>query len=183
MTFAQLTKFKNYGIIIPEDKGKGDKNMKLLLTFVILSILNVVFSTIKSLITVKGSPVCASLVSAFYYGYYNVVLVYTVSDFPLWQKVIVTFACNLVGVYLVKWAEAKTRKDRLWEIRGTIKDDVDAAMCIEMLTTSDIPFNYIDVTKYVIFNCYSATQEDSLKIKDIFERCNAKYFATEGKEL
>lgn len=157
--------------------------MKLLITFVILSILNVVFSTIKSLITVKGSPMCASLVSAIYYGYYNVVLVYTVSDFPLWQKVIVTFACNLIGVYLVKWAEVKTRKDRLWEIRGTIKDDVDAAMCIEMLSTSDIPFNYIDVTKYVIFNCYSATQEDSLKIKDIFERCNAKYFATEGKEL
>ncbi len=157
--------------------------MKLLITFVILSILNVVFSTVKSLITVKGSPVCASLVSALYYSYYNVVLIYTVADFPLWQKVIVTFACNLIGVYLVKWAEVKTRKDRLWEIRGTIKDDVDAAMCIEMLTTSDIPFNYIDVTKYVIFNCYSATQEDSLKIKDIFERCNAKYFATEGKEL
>lgn len=157
--------------------------MKLLITFVILSILNVVFSTVKSLITVKGSPVCASLVSALYYSYYNVVLIYTVADFPLWQKVIVTFACNLIGVYLVKWAEVKTRKDRLWEIRGTIKDDVDAAMCIEMLSTSDIPFNYIDVTKYVIFNCYSATQEDSLKIKDIFERCNAKYFATEGKEL
>lgn len=157
--------------------------MKLLITFVILSILNVVFSTVKSLITVKGSPVCASLVSALYYSYYNVVLIYTVADFPLWQKVIVTFACNLIGVYLVKWAEVKTRKDRLWEIRGTIKDDVDAAMCIEMLSTSDIPFNYIDVTEYVIFNCYSATQEDSLKIKDIFERCNAKYFATEGKEL
>lgn len=157
--------------------------MKLLITFVILSILNVVFSTVKSLITVKGSPICASLVSALYYSYYNVVLIYTVADFPLWQKVIVTFACNLIGVYLVKWAEVKTRKDRLWEIRGTIKDDVDAAMCIEMLSTSDIPFNYIDVTKYVIFNCYSATQEDSLEIKDIFERCNAKYFATEGKEL
>lgn len=126
---------------------------------------------------------CASLVSALYYSYYNVVLIYTVADFPLWQKVIVTFACNLIGVYLVKWAEVKTRKDRLWEIRGTIKDDVDAAMCIEMLSTSGIPFNYIDVTKYVIFNCYSATQEDSLEIKDIFERCNAKYFATEGKEL
>ena len=157
--------------------------MKLLLTFVILSILNVVFSTIKSIITVQGSPMCASLVSAFYYGYYTVVLVYTVSDFPLWQKVIVTFVCNLVGVYLVKWAEVKTRKDRLWEIRGTIKNLEDADECVELLKAADIPFNYIDVTKYVIFNCYSATQEDSLKIKNIFEKCNAKYFATEGKEL
>ena len=157
--------------------------MSPLIIFILLTIFNVIFSTIKTIVTLKGTPFIASLISALYYGLYVVVLVYTVSDFPLWQKVIVTFTCNLIGVYLVKWAEAKTRKDRLWEIRGTIKDDVDAAMCIEMLTTSDIPFNYIDVTKYVIFNCYSATQEDSLKIRDIFERCNAKYFATEGKEL
>lgn len=157
--------------------------MSPLIIFILLTIFNVIFSTIKSIVTLKGTPFIASLISALYYGLYVVVLVYTVSDFPLGQKVIVTFTCNLIGVYLVKWAEAKTRKDRLWEIRGTIKDDVDAAMCIEMLTTSDIPFNYIDVTKYVIFNCYSATQEDSLKIRDIFERCNAKYFATEGKEL
>lgn len=157
--------------------------MKLLITFVILSILNVVFATVKSLITVKGSPLCASLVSALYYGYYNVVLIYTVSDFPLWQKIAVTFVCNLVGVYLVKWAEVKTRKDRLWEIRGTIKNPVEAAKCIDMLNAEDVPFNYIDVNKYVIFNCYSATQADSTTIKRIFEQCNAKYFATEGKEL
>lgn len=157
--------------------------MKLLITFVILSILNVVFSTIKSIVTIKSSPLCASLVSALYYSYYNIVLIYTVADFPLWQKVLVTFACNLVGVYAVKWAEVKTRKDRLWEIRGTIKSLEDADECVELLKAADIPFNYIDVTKYVIFNCYSATQEDSVKIKTIFEKCNAKYFATEGKEL
>lgn len=157
--------------------------MKLLITFVILSILNVMFSTVKSIVTVKGSPMCASLISAIYYGFYTIVLVYTVADFPLWQKVLVTFVCNLVGVYIVKWAEGKTRKDRLWEIRGTIKNPTDATKCMDMLNAEDIPFNYIDVTKYVIFNCYSATQADSATIKDIFERCNAKYFATEGKEL
>lgn len=157
--------------------------MKLLTTFVILSILNVVFSTIKSITTVKSSPLCASLISALYYSYYNIVLIYTVADFPLWQKVAVTFACNLVGVYLVKWAEAKTRKDRLWEIRGTIKDPRDVTKCMEILNKEQIPYNYIDVTKYVIFNCYSATQADSTVIKNAFEQCNAKYFATEGKEL
>ena len=157
--------------------------MSPLIIFILLTIFNVIFSTIKSIVTLKGTPFIASLISALYYGLYVVVLVYTVSDFPLWQKVIVTFACNLVGVYLVKWAEVKTRKERLWEIRGTIKNLEDADECVELLKAADIPFNYIDVTKYVIFNCYSATQEDSLKIKNIFEKCNAKYFATEGKEL
>ena len=157
--------------------------MSPLIIFILLTIFNVIFSTIKSIVTLKGTPFIASLISALYYGLYVVVLVYTVSDFPLWQKVIVTFACNLVGVYLVKWAEVKTRKDKLWEIRGTIKNLEDADECMELLKAADIPFNYIDVTKYVIFNCYSTTQEDSLKIKNIFEKCNAKYFATEGKEL
>ena len=85
--------------------------MDLLMIFIILSIINVIFSTIKSIVTVKGGAVSASLLSALYYGYYNIVLIYTVAEFPLWQKVVVTFGCNLVGVFVVKWAEEKARKD------------------------------------------------------------------------
>ena len=51
--------------------------MNLLFIFVGLSIINVVFSTIKSITTIKSSPLVASLVSAVYYGYYNVVLIST----------------------------------------------------------------------------------------------------------
>ena len=81
----------------------------LILIFTALTIVNVVFSTIKSIITIKGGAFSASLISALYYGYYNIVLIYTVADFPLWQKVIVTFGCNLVGVFAVKYAEEKAR--------------------------------------------------------------------------
>ena len=157
--------------------------MKLLLLFIVLSILNVVFSTIKSIITIKGKPWSASLVSALYYGYYNIVLIYTVADFPLWQKVLVTFACNLAGVYAVKWAEEKARKDKLWKIEATIKDPEDANFCSHLLEINDIPFNYVDIRKYTLFNCYCATSVESKKVKTIFETCNAKYFASEGKEL
>ena len=81
--------------------------MDLLMIFIILSIINVIFSTIKSIVTVKGGAVSASLLSALYYGYYNIVLIYTVAEFPLWQKVVVTFGCNLVGVFVVKWARPR----------------------------------------------------------------------------
>ena len=99
--------------------------MKLLFIFTILTIVNVIFSTIKSIVTIKCGKTVASLISALYYGYYNIVLIYTVADFPLWQKVAVTFFCNLVGVWLVKWGEEKARKDRLWKVEATVLKVID----------------------------------------------------------
>jgi hypothetical protein len=150
--------------------------------FIGLSIVNVVFSTIKSIVTIKGGPFVASMVSALYYGYYNIVLIYTVADFPLWQKVVATFGCNLVGVYVVKYAEAKSRKDKLWRVESTIKPDkkdVFEAYCKE----HDIPYNYVNIEKYYLFNFYCATQQESAKVKKLLDAHDAKYFVNESKNL
>lgn len=155
---------------------------KLLMIFIGLSIVNVVFSTIKSIVTIKGSPFVASMVSALYYGYYNIVLIYTVADFPLWQKVIVTFGCNLVGVFAVKYAEEKARKDKLWRVESTIKPDkkdVFEMYCKE----HDIPYNYVNIEKYILFNFYCATQGESGKVKKLLDAHDAKYFVNESKNL
>lgn len=58
--------------------------MNVLILFSLLTVVNVIFSTIKSIVTIKSGKTVASLISAGYYGYYNVVLIYTVADFPLW---------------------------------------------------------------------------------------------------
>ena len=94
--------------------------MNMLILFSFLTIINVVFSTIKSIVTIKSGKTVAALISAGYYGYYNIVLIYTVADFPLWQKVVVTFLANLIGVWIVKWGEEKARKDKLWKVEATI---------------------------------------------------------------
>ena len=155
--------------------------MNLLLIFIGLSIINVVFSTIKSITTIKSSPLVASLVSAVYYGYYNVVLIYTVSDFPLWQKVLITALCNFVGVFIVKWIEAKRRKDRLWEVRATIPAEYTDTLHEAL---SLIPHNYIaNIGKYTIFNIYCATQKESSAVKATLDLYHAKYFVSESKEL
>ena len=155
--------------------------MNLLFIFIGLSIINVVFSTIKSITTIKSSPLVASLISSIYYGYYNVVLIYTVSDFPLWQKVLITALCNFVGVFIVKWIEAKRRKDRLWEVRATIPAEY-ADTLHEALSL--IPHNYITgVGKYTIFNIYCSTQKESSAVKATLDLYHAKYFVSESKEL
>lgn len=140
-----------------------------------------VFSTIKSIVTINGTPFSASMISALYYGYYNIVLIYTVADFPLWQKVLVTFGCNLVGVYAVKWAEAKGRKEKLWRIEVTVPGEFTKQLHERL---NPIPHNYIEnVGKYSIFNIYCATQMESSQVKKILVDYNAKYFVTETKEL
>lgn len=154
----------------------------LILIFTALTIVNVVFSTIKSIITIKGGAFSASLISALYYGYYNIVLIYTVADFPLWQKVVVTFGCNLVGVFAVKYAEEKARKDKLWRVESTIKPEkkeVFEMYCKE----NDIPYNYVNIEKYILFNFYCATQQESGKVKKLLDAHDAKYFVNESKNL
>lgn len=157
--------------------------MNVLILFSLLTIVNVIFSTIKSIVTIKSGKTVASLISAGYYGYYNVVLIYTVADFPLWQKVIVTFLANLVGVWIVKWGEEKARKDRLWKIEATINKTEDWEKLISRLKDCNIPCNYIDIDKYILINCYCATQKQSIAVKELLNGYHVKYFVSETKNL
>lgn len=153
--------------------------MNFLVIFTLLTVVNVIASTIKTILTVNGGKFIASLSSAMYYGYYNIVLIYTVADFPLWQKVVITTVCNLIGVYLVKWMEEKSRKDKLWKVEMTIPTTF-----IEELDAIKIPHSYIQLSdKHTLFNFYCATQKESKEVKEMCNRYNAKYFVAESKIL
>lgn len=155
--------------------------MKLLITFIILNVINVIIQTVKSLATVKCGKTVAALVNAVAYGLYTVVVVYTVCDLPLWFKVVVVAVANLIGVYVVKLFEEKSRKDKLWKVEATVPfeeyETVDHNLNLHYL-----PHNYILLgEKYAIFNIYCATQKDSEFTKKVLDRYNAKYFVSEAK--
>lgn len=156
--------------------------MKLLFIFTVLTIVNVIFSTIKSIVTIKSGKTVASLISALYYGYYNIVLIYTVADFPLWQKVVVTFFCNLVGVWLVKWGEEKARKDKLWLVKITIPVNYSNIIKKE-LNNNNISFTYYDINKYFVFDCFCENQKDTKIVSTLCKKYQGKIFATENKIL
>ena len=158
-------------------------NYEFLLAFVALSIINVVFSTVRQLVTHGNNKLLAALLSGGYFAFYNVMVIFTVADFPLWQKCAITFFCNVVGVYVVKWGEEKARKDKLWEVRGTLTTPINCVAVCKDLDAANIPYNYIDVNKYIIFNCYCATQADSSKVKKILNDWEMKYFVSESKTL
>lgn len=157
-------------------------NTELLIIFIVLNIFNVVIQTVKSIATVKCGKGVAALVNAIAYGLYTVVTVYLMCELPLGWKAGIVALCNLVGVYVVKWAEEKARKDKLWKVEATVSPN-NAQWLIDRLEENDIPHNYIDVNKWVIFNIYCATQAESRNAKDILARANAKYFVSESKTL
>mgnify|MGYP001771996153 FL=1 len=157
-------------------------NIELLITFIILSIINVIFSTVRSIVTIKGNKVTASFISGGYFAFYNIMLLYTVADFPMWQKCIITFVCNVIGVFIVKFIEEKSRKDKLWKVEATIPR-AEASRLINYLENSELSYNYVDINKYYLFNFYCPTQKESASVKELLDNFHAKYFVSESKTL
>ena len=156
--------------------------MNLIIIFILLNIANVIIQTVKSIATIKCKKGIAALVNAIAYGLYTVVIVYMVCELPLWFKVLVIAVANLIGVYVVKLIEEKSRKDKLWKVEATVNfEDFD-----EFKTAVDslrIPYNYFCIKKYYLFNFYAETQEQSRMIKKVLDNFDAKYFVSETKEL
>lgn len=150
--------------------------------FVILNVVNVIIQTVKSIATIKCGKGMASIVNAVAYGLYTVVVVYTVCDLPLWLKVVVVGGANLIGVYVVKLLEEKSRKDRLWKVEMACPlayyDEVNG-----LLAEKNIPHNHTFVGKWVMFNCYCMTQIDTRIVTDIGSKRECKFSAFETKTL
>ena len=157
--------------------------MKFLLTFIILSTINVVFSTIRSITTIKSGKAVASLISGGYYAFYNIMLIYTVADFPMWEKCVITFVCNVLGVWVVKWIEEKMRKDKLWKVEVTVPNEEVERLLSDCLYMNIEHYNYIDAYQYKVFNFYCATQKESMMVKELLKNYKVKYFVTESKVL
>lgn len=154
-----------------------------LLVFIVLNIINVVIQTVKSIATIKCGAWAAASINAIAYGLYTVVVVYMNADgLGLFWKAVIIGVANLLGVYVVKLVETKKRKDKLWKVECTVAR-TDISLLDESLNKIHIPHNYVVAGRYGIFNCYCATQTESVLVKDILDIFEAKYFVSESKTL
>lgn len=156
--------------------------MNTILLFALCTAVNVILSTIKSILTINGGKVSASLINAITYGFYSYVIVLTSADgMPIWLKMAITAVCNFVGVYFVKWIEEKARKDKLWKVELTVPTKYTNTIDFDL---HDVPHSYIELSdKHTLFNFYCATQKESAKVKAIANQYEAKYFVAESKNL
>lgn len=161
--------------------------IKLIILFTVCTAINVVLSTIRSIMTVKGSKMSASLTNAICYGFYTWVIVLTSGDgIPLWQKMLITAICNFIGVWIVKAIEEKRTPEKLWKVEITLPcEKIGSADYTKEIFEHEhnIPCNYTQVGNWWAFNCYCENGKQVDYLKDICMKLNGKISAYESKTL
>ena len=152
--------------------------MVQIIIFTVCSLVNVILSTMKTILTVRSTKIVASVINAVTYGFYAIV-VKQLASLDLTVTVIVTIATNLIGVYLSMWLMDKMKKDCLWKISVTTKDK----SIVKKIENFDIeytmsPIQYKKETYYSI-EIFSKNQKDSTIIKNILNEYKVKYNITE----
>lgn len=150
-----------------------------IILFIICTFANVVISTIKSVMTIKGGKVSAAFWNALAFGLYTYIVILTATaPVSTFWKVIITAGCNLVGVYGVKLVEEKMRKDRMWKIEMTVRSE-NAENVHYNLSNHFIPNHYFIAGKHAVFSCFCETKEQTDIVLQIGKEYNAKTFASE----
>lgn len=148
--------------------------------FFIISLINVILSSTKSICTVRygrGINVLANVVA---YSFYTVVVKQTAS-LPLEVTVIATATANALGVWLSYVILDKLQKDRLWKIEVVLPKEFAEHAEVLHEELSNIPHNYVDVGPRVLFNFYCSTREESSTVIKYCKKYNGKFFAVENK--
>ena len=150
------------------------------LYFFIISLVNVILSSTKSICTVRygrGINVLANVVA---YSFYTVVVKQT-ANLPLEITILSTAAANALGVWLSYVILDRVQKDRLWKIEVVLpKDYAEQAEALHE-ELCDIPHNYIDIGPRVLFNFYCSTRAETSTVIKYCKKYNGKFFAVENK--
>lgn len=147
--------------------------------FFICSLINVVLSTLKTILTVTATKRVAAIINAVTYGFYAIV-VKQLASLDITITVIVTIATNLLGVYISMWIIDKTKKDNLWKINITTSNSI----MIKELETCGVSFNYVTTTskkhkQIYIITAFSKSQQESIIIRDIVKKYDCNFNVVE----
>ena len=149
---------------------------KVVIIFVVCSLINVILSTLKTLIMVNAGEKMSILINAVCYGFYTLV-VKQLGAVDYVTAVVVTIIANIVGVWISYRIMALFTKDKLWRITATLKDKKQFAECVAQLEKYNIGFTPIEKTTSV--DIYSYNQKESAIIKSILNNYEYKYFIQE----
>lgn len=149
---------------------------KIVLAFCVCQLINVILSTLKSVITIKGGKGLAAVSNAVAYGF-NTIVIKVIADVDMWIAVTVAIICNLVGVYFALWLTEKMRKDQLWKITVTVPaENYDALIDnLKEYDISYISYETYSSGKYKVLDVFSKHKKESKIIRNLFNLYNAKY--------
>lgn len=149
---------------------------QIITIFAVCSLINVILSTLKTLIMVNAGEKMSILINAVCYGFYTLV-VKQLGAVDYITAVVVTILANIVGVWISYRIMDLFTKDKVWRITATLKDEKQYEECIENLKKYNIGFITISDTKSI--DIYSYNQKESAIVKNILQNYKHKYFVQE----
>lgn len=147
------------------------------LYFFIISLINVILSSTKSICTVRygrGVNVFANVIA---YSFYTVIVKQTAS-LPLEITVLSTAVANALGVWISYVILDLIQKDRLWKVEVVIPKRDTAALHAEL---DHISHDYIDVGPKTLFNFYCSTKAETAEVIRRSKNYHGRFFAVENK--
>ena len=96
--------------------------------FFLMQFINVVLSTLKTVLTVKANKHVAMLINTVTYTFYSGV-VKLLTEQNMVVVLAVTFLTNVIGVYIAMFILERAKKDVLWKIEVTVpKEEMEDVM-------------------------------------------------------
>jgi hypothetical protein len=157
--------------------------MNAILIFALATIINVTLSTIRSICTIKCGKWLSALSNAVCYGFYPLIVMLTANGtVDIIINMCITAVANFVCVWLIKLVEEKARKDKMWKIEMAIPL-ADFETVQTKMKRTHIPFNYVYMGGWVMFNCYCETQVETAECVKLCKSVGGKISAYESKGL
>ena len=157
--------------------------MNAILIFTLATIVNVTLSTIRSICTIKGGKWVSALSNAVCYGFYPLIVMLTAKGtVDIIINMVITALANFVCVWAIKYIEEKSRKAKLWKVEMAIPRE-SADLVKKMLISKKIPYNYVEVGSWIMFNCYCNEQKDTSLCVSVAKNLQGKISAYESKSL
>ena len=148
----------------------------VIVVFCVCSLVNVILSTLKTLIMVNAGRNSAIVINAVCYGFYTLV-VKQLTSVDYVTAVLVTIGANIVGVWVSYKIMDLFTKDKLWRITATLKSKKEFDECVAQLEKYNIGFTPIEKTNSI--DIYSYNQKESSIVKNILQNYKHKYFIQE----
>lgn len=147
-----------------------------IILFIILQVINVILSTIKSIVMIKGSKWGAIIANTIYFGVYTAVLKQISAIDNLFVLVVITMLANFFGTWVGIVITDKLRKADLWIIKTVIKIGY-VKEYKKALNDAGIKYISYQTTwdEYTAIDIFSESRTQSKKIKEILLKFKAKY--------
>lgn len=149
---------------------------KVMILFFVCSLVNVILSTLKTLIMVNAGRNSAIFINAVCYGFYTLV-VKQLASVDYVTAVMVTIITNIIGVWISYKIMDLFKKDKVWRITVTFKNAKDLDKCAKLLENYNIGYSTMGGVN--VIDIYSYSQKESEIVKSILKNYNHKYFIQE----